>query len=95
MLTAASKLRVVKLAIALEKDDTFYVAGTPHKAKEYVVKVKIGGISGAIAPIIGKNPLDAHVWMAEGAPPTMIRAESQFYVDGPLWRVELCGPTFR
>jgi len=85
----------VKLAITPEKEDTFYVAGAPHKAQEYVVKIEIGGIAGAIAPIVGKKPLERHVWMAEGAPPTMIRAESQFYMDGPMWRVELCGPTWR
>jgi hypothetical protein len=95
MLVAASKPRVVKLAISPEKEDTFYVAGAPHKAREYVIKIEIGGIAGAIAHVIGEKPLDGHVWMAEGDPPTMIRAESQFYVDGPKWRVELCGPSWR
>jgi len=95
MLIAASKPRVVKLAIAPSKEDTFYVAGAPYKAREYVIKIEIGGIAGVIAPIVGKKPLDGHVWLAEGAPPTMIRTESQFYVDGPLWRVELCGPSWR
>lgn len=95
MLVSASKPRIVKLAISPEKEDTFFVAGTPHKAQQYLLKIEIGGITGAIAPIIGKKPLDVHVWMAKGAPSTMIRTESQFYADGPLWRVELCGPSWR
>jgi hypothetical protein len=95
MLVSAPKPRVVKLAIAPEKEDKFFVAGAPHKAQEYLIKIEIGGITGAIAPMIGKKPLDVHVWMAEGAPSTMIRTESQFFADGPLWRVELCGPSWR
>lgn len=95
MLVSASKPRVIKLAVTPETEDTFFIAGAPHKATKYLIKVELGGVTGAIAPIIGKKPLHIHVWMANGAPATMVRTESQFYADGPLWRVELGAPTWK
>jgi hypothetical protein len=94
MLVTGSKPRIVKLAISAETEETFYVAGVRHKAARYLIKIEIGGITGAVAPIVGKKPLDIHVWMAKGTPATMIRTESQFYESGPLWRVELCAPSW-
>ena len=94
MIAAASKSRIVKLLIQPEDDERFYIAGVAHRAKKYVIKIELGGIAGAIAPIVGQKPHDSHVWIAAGAPPAMLRAESQFYLNGPMWTVELCSPTW-
>ena len=34
-----------------------------HKAIRYVVKVKIGGVAGFIAPLLGKEPRRYPVWV--------------------------------
>jgi hypothetical protein len=59
-----------------------------------VLKVAIGVISGLLAPRVGKQPPDSHVWILDGDAPAFIKAEQQFYMDGPLWRVELVTPVW-
>jgi hypothetical protein len=58
----------------------------------YAVKVDIGGISGVIAPIIGRQPPDTHVWMVGGRAPGFLKSEGPLYEDGPVWRIELASP---
>jgi hypothetical protein len=94
MIVAASKPRVIKLLIQPEQEERFYVAGVAHRAKKYVIKIELGGIAGAVAPVIGQKPHASQVWIAAVAPPTMLKAESQFYLNGPVWTVELCSPTW-
>lgn len=60
----------------------------------YVLKVDVGGVAGVIAPIVGKQPPDSHVWIATGDVPALVRAEQPFYAGGPLWRIELASPTW-
>jgi hypothetical protein len=68
MVASTPKPRLVKLAISPEGDDSFSVGGSVLKAIRYVIKVEIGGISGIVAPIIGKQPPDTHVWMSAVRP---------------------------
>ena len=58
MLVATPKPRLVKLEISPAGEDSFFIGGAPVKAMRYLVKVDIGGISGVIAPIIGRQPPD-------------------------------------
>ena len=95
MLAGGSKPRLVKLAISPGGEEAFSVAGFAHKARRYVVKVEVGGIAGVVAPLIGKAPSDIHVWVMEGVPPTMLRVESQLYLNGPIWRIELTSPAWQ
>jgi hypothetical protein len=94
MVAGSSKPRLVKLAISSDGDETFFIGGIPHKARRYLFKIELGGIAGAIAPVIGKAPLDGHVWMAAGSPSSMLRAESQFYEGGPIWSIQTASPTW-
>jgi hypothetical protein len=54
-----------------------------------VVKVKIGGIAGLVAPLVGKQPPDLHVWIKGGEVPAFVKFEGPIYNGGPVWRVEL------
>jgi len=88
------KPRVVKLAIAYEGEDSFLVGGTSRKAKRYLVKVEIGGVAGVVAPLLHKQPTDTHVWIEAGESPVFIRSQGALYEGGPIWTIELTGPTW-
>jgi hypothetical protein len=96
MLVATPKPRIVKLVItsAANDKDPFSLAGFNREAQNYTVKIQIGGIAGAIAPLLGKQPPDSHVWILGGDAPTFVKSESLSYMGGPLWRTELLAPTW-
>ena len=91
---ATPKPRLVKLDISVAGEDPFVVGGVTRKATHYVLKANIGGIAGVVAPLIGKEPPDSHVWILEGEAPAFVKAEQPFYSGGPLWRIELTSPTW-
>jgi hypothetical protein len=50
-----SKPRLVKLLITPEGEETFSAAGWHHAAIHYRVKVELGGVAGAVAPLWQSN----------------------------------------
>jgi hypothetical protein len=93
-LATTPKPMVVNLDVSPAGDETFQVAGSPRKATHYVVKVDIKGLKGVMASLLGKEPPDSHVWILQGEAPAFVKSESPFFPDGPLWRIELTGPTW-
>jgi hypothetical protein len=94
LLAATPKPRLVKLAITVGEDEPFSTGGAGRKATHYVLKVEIGGISGLLAPLLGKQPPDSHVWILGGEAPAFIKSEQPLYLGGPLWRIELVSPVW-
>ena len=94
LIAATPKPRLVKLVIAPAAEDVFTLGSTGRKATHYVVKVEIGGIAGLVAPLIGKQPADSHVWIMQGEAPAFVKMEGPLYEGGPLWRLELARPTW-
>jgi hypothetical protein len=92
MVAAAPKPRLVKLLISPEGEDSVSAGGLSHKATRYVVKVDIGGVAGVVAPIVGKQPQDTHVWIIGGDAPSFAKSEGPLYNGGPIWRIELTSP---
>jgi len=92
MVANTPKPRLVKLDISAEGEETFTVGAGVRKATRYVVKVEIGGISGIIAPLVGKQPPDIYIWMAAGAVPGFLKSEGPLFEGGPIWRIELASP---
>jgi hypothetical protein len=92
---ATPKPRLVKLSIKPEGKETFWAAGVRHQATRYVVKVELGGVSGVVAPVLGKEPKDTHVWILGGKAPAFVRMEGQFYEGGPVWKIELTSPVWQ
>jgi hypothetical protein len=94
MIVTSPKPRLVKLAISSAGDEEFSTAGAPRKATHYVVKVEIGGVSGLVAPLVGKQPPDTHVWILQGEAPAFVKSEGPLFADGPIWRIELVSPVW-
>jgi hypothetical protein len=94
-LAATPKPRLVTLAITPQGEETFRAAGVTHKATRYAVKVELGGVAGALAPLMGKQPKDIHVWILEGKAPAFVRMEGQLYQGGPVWTIELTSPVWQ
>jgi hypothetical protein len=91
---ATPKPRLVKLSIVPQGEDRFSVAGSPYKATLFVVKVELGGVTGIIAPLVGKKPADTKVWVVGGEAPAFVKAEQSLYPDGPVWRIEMTSPVW-
>jgi hypothetical protein len=95
MLATTPKARLVKLAITRNGVDPFIVGTSSRKAIHYVVKVEIGGAAGMVAPLLGKQPPDVHVWILGGEAPVFVKSEGPLYYGGPIWRIELVSPVWR
>jgi hypothetical protein len=83
------KPRLVQLTITPRSEEPFAIGMNHYKATHYVINVKIGGVAGLLAPLIGKQPADLHVWIKQGDVPAFIKFEGPIYAGGPVWRVEL------
>jgi hypothetical protein len=94
MVVAAPKPRVVKLSISAQGKDPFAIAGSRREALHYVIKVEIGGLAGLVAPLLGKQPPDSHVWIIGGEAPTFVKSETLSFLGGPIWRMELASPVW-
>jgi hypothetical protein len=92
MVATTPKPRVVKLEILPEGEKAIASGNTQHKTVRYVVKVKIGGVAGLVAPLLGKQPPDTHVWVLTGNAPAFVKLEGPLYAGGPIWRIELATP---
>jgi hypothetical protein len=89
-----AKPRLISVSVKPAGEVPFSVGGTPRKAVDYALHVELGGLAGVIAPIIGKQPADYHIWILEGTAPAFIREEGQLYEGGPIWRIEQISPSF-
>ncbi len=89
---ASPKPRIVKLQISSAGEESFTAGTLRRKAIHYVVKIEIGGIAGVVAPLIGKQPADIHLWLATGEVPAFVGEEGQLFEGGPIWRIEQASP---
>jgi hypothetical protein len=92
MVATTPKPRVVILKILPEGEKAIASGNTKHETVRYVVKVKIGGVAGLLAPLLGKQPPDTHVWVLSGDAPAFVKLEGPLYAGGPVWRIELATP---
>ena len=91
---ATPKPRLVKLEIATAAPSRFSTGQLGRTATHYVIKVDIKGLAGLVAPLVGKQPPDSHVWIMGGDTPAFVKAEQALYVGGPVWRIELTSPAW-
>jgi len=93
-LAATPKPMLVKLETTAIGEEAFSFAGSTRQAIHYVIKVDIGGVSGLLAPLLGKQPPDTHVWILDGEAPAFVKSEGPLAVGGPILRIELTGPAW-
>jgi hypothetical protein len=94
MVAFTPKPRLVKLALSVAGEDRLTTGTASRKATHYVVKIEIGGLSGLIAPLVGKQPPDSHVWVLGGEAPAFVKSEAPMFLGGPIWRIELVSPVW-
>ncbi len=94
MVVATPKPRLIKLAISAAGEERFSVGSANYKGVHYIVRVELGGVAGVVAPIVGKQPPDSHVWIMGGKAPTFLKSEGPQFEGGPSWRIELASPSW-
>lgn len=93
-LVATPKPRIVKLEITPSGTEPYTIVGVKKEAVHFDIKVDIGGVAGLIAPLMGKQPPDNHVWVSKGDAPTFVKSLTLSYMGGPMWRTELVSPVW-
>lgn len=88
------KPRLIHVSIKPAGEVPFTIGDAKRTATDFVLHPELGGVVGIIAPMIGKQPADYHIWILGGTSPAFIREEGQMYEGGPIWRVEQISPTF-
>jgi len=91
-IVATPKPRVVKFAFHPDGEDGFRIAGGPRTAVKYRIHIELGGVVGVVAPVVGKEPPDMHLWVVRGSVPTFLKLQGSLAMDAPLWSIELTAP---
>ena len=86
--------RLIKLELSVAGRERFSLGSKGREATHYVLKPDIGGISGLLAPLVGKQPPDSHVWILQGDAPAFVKSEQSLFLGGPIWRIELVSPSW-
>ncbi len=92
MVAASDKPRIVKLHISPAEGKVIKLGSLTFNTQHFVVKTKIEGVTGVIAPLLGKQPPDAHIWIVKSEAPTFVEFEGPISEDSPVWRIELMAP---
>ncbi len=96
MVAPTGKGRLIQLDIQRAPRQPFScVVGFPCKATVFRIKPELGGLTGIVAPLIGKQPSDIFVWILEGDAPVAVREVGQLAEGGPVVSIELAGTIFR
>jgi hypothetical protein len=88
------KPQLIHVSIKPAGQVSFTIGDTRRKATDFVLHVELGGLKAVIAPVIGKQPPDYHIWILVGSSPAFIREEGPLYEGGPIWRIEQISPAF-
>lgn len=84
--------RLVELHISSSGEEPFSIGKSARTATRYVMKIDIGGLTGFLAELFGKEPPPLNVWMLGGEAPAFLRFRGFLYQGGPEWTIELTKP---
>ncbi len=88
-LVVLAKPRVIKLSIRPEGTDNFSIVGRKYDATRLGIHAELGGVTGVVAPMVGKQPPETQVWIAYGGVPAFMKAQGPSFMGGPLWITEV------
>ena len=91
-LAATPEPRLVKLIFTREGKDAFATGTVRRDAEHYVVHVDIGGLTGAVARLIGKQPPNTDMWVIGGEAPTFAGSSGPLDGNGGFWKISLVSP---
>jgi hypothetical protein len=81
--------RLLEMEWSWEGEDEVMLGGRAMKTMRSLVKLKIGGLTGVIASLVGKSPPDLRYWLVAGDVPAFVRFEGAMFLNGPVWRLEM------
>jgi hypothetical protein len=84
--------RLVRLRLSPAGTEPVTVGGVKHRATHFVIRADIGGAAGVLAPLVGKQPPDTHVWVLGGDSPAFLKSEGPLFYGGAPWRIEVTSP---
>jgi hypothetical protein len=93
-LAGGSKPRLVKLNIKPDGKSAFRLGGRTRQAKQFKIHIELGGVTGVVAPVIGKQPADIEIWVLDDEVPAFLRMEGPLYQQGPIWSMVLAAPAW-
>jgi hypothetical protein len=94
VVAGAPKPRLVKVTITPEGKVPFLIGQSKREANAYDLKPKIEGAAGVIAPLVGKQPADTHIWVLGGNGPVALKSEGALEPEGPIWRIASTSPVW-
>jgi hypothetical protein len=80
--------RLLTMELQPEGEEQGRVGKAARTVTRYLVKLELGGLTGLIAPVLGKQPPDLHYWLLAGDVPAFVRFEGPMFLHGPVWRLE-------
>jgi hypothetical protein len=92
MIVTIPKPRVVTLNISRHQEDGFLLGTTKYKTDVYVLKVNLGGVARAVAPLVGKQPPDTRIWVLKADVPIFLKSIGPLAAGAPVWQIELASP---
>lgn len=95
MVAFTPKPRLVDVELIPAGEDTFYVGGAARRAQRYRADLELPGLLGVAAKVVGKEPPDLRYWFATGPVPAFLKFEGPFYVNGPVWRIQMDSPQWK
>ena len=94
MVVPTPKPKMVTLLVRPQGKERFVTGEVSREAMHYSVHFDLGGVTGVLAGLFGKQPPDMQVWILEGEAPAFIKSEGPLAPGGPVWRIELASPTW-
>ena len=87
LLAFTPKPRLIETELVPEGEERFFIGDQSRKAARYLVVLKLGGLTGVVASVLGKEPPDVRYWITAGPAPTFLKFEGPMVLKGPLWRI--------
>jgi hypothetical protein len=92
MLAFTPKPRLVKMTMRPVAEDPVIIGEARRTATRYLIDLEVGGIAGIFAAVVGKEPPDLRYWLVGGDVPAFVKFEGPFFLNGPVWRIEMSSP---